>query len=454
MLAYATGVEGQQPGARRWDAGLAPCLGTFVLGGIAQGAPFVLVAASLERQDAGSGWLAVVAAVRLAPYLVCSPVAGAIAGRYAPQRVFAVSSLARWVVIVALWVALRAGSAPGMLVVLLFVLVAVGTPTFPALMRAVKHTVRPARLDRASTLAAGLESAAFCAGPALGGLLLVVTDTSASLVVCAAMMLASAGLAGCLPTTGKATRPLGRLPEQPIRTAGRSLLVESRIRPAMVAVLGVNVLAGLDAALLVRLPAGLDLGGERTVGLLSFAHGAGAFGAFVALIGPMPRAPRPIVPLATAATAVCVLSLTSELSVAAVAACAVGASILTAEVVATRDLSRTLPGSLLAPAFGVLDALMVAAMIAGAAVAPILTSFVGLRPTLAVAGIATPLLAIGALHRRRSHDPTVVEPQPRTMQTPRGGDTADRHRGTPTLPSRAASCVPLAAGRDSCGSRR
>ena len=453
-MTNAIGVVDQQPGVRRSSAGVAPCLATFVLGSIAQGAPFVLVAAALERRGVESGWFAVVAAVRLVPYLVCSPVAGAIAGRYDTRRVLAVSSLARGVVIVALWVALRAGSAAGVLVLLLFALVALGTPTFPALMRAVHHSVPPARLDRASTLAAGLESAAFCAGPAFGGLLLVVTGTTASLVACAAMMLVSAALAGFLPRIGGTTRPRGWLPEQPIRTAGRHLLLESRIRPAMAAVLGVNLLAGLDAALLVRLPAGLDLGGARAFGLLSFAQGAGALGVFVALVGPMPRGRHPLVPLATAAAAFGVLAATSELSVAVIACCAFGAAILTAEVVITGALVRTLPGSLVAPAFGVLDALMVAAMIAGAAVAPMLTTSVGLRPTLAIAAIGAPLLTICALCRRRRHDQTVVQPQAARIGTPRSRGMVERHRGTPMLPFGDVSCVPLAARHDDRRSRR
>ena len=96
-------------------------------------------------------------------------------------------------------------------------------------------------------------------------------------------------------------------------------------------------------------------------------------------------------------------------------------------MVITGALVRTLPGSLVAPAFGVLDALMVAAMIAGAAVAPMLTSSVGLRPTLAIAGIGTPLLAICALHRRRRHGQTVVEPPAGKMGTPRSRDMVERH---------------------------
>jgi hypothetical protein len=56
---------------------------------------------------------------------------------------------------------------------------------------------------------------------------------------------------------------------------------------------------------------------------------------------------------------------------------------------------------LVAPAFGMLDALMVAAMVAGAAIAPVLSASVGLRATLALAGFGTPLLAICSLRVHR-----------------------------------------------------
>ena len=55
----------RRPAAGR-TGGVARCLTTFVLGSIAQGALFVLVAAELERRGVGTNWLAAVAAVRLA----------------------------------------------------------------------------------------------------------------------------------------------------------------------------------------------------------------------------------------------------------------------------------------------------------------------------------------------------------------------------------------------------
>jgi MFS family permease len=447
FLANDCGVVDHRFGARPWSVAIAPCFVTFALGSIAQGAPFVIVAASLERQHVGSGWLAAVAAARLAPYLVCSPVAGAFAGRHEPRNVFVVTGLARGVVIAALSIAVVAGAPAGMLLLLLFVLVAFGTPGFPSLMRVVRHTPPPAQLGRASTLAAGLESAAFCAGPALGGLLLlVVTDTTGSLLVCAAMMLISGGFASSLPNLRGTTGPTDRLSDQRIRTAGRCLL-DSRIRPAVVAVLGVNVLAGLDAALLVRLPGALHLDDQRAFGLLSLAHGLGALAAFVALVGPIRRGRRPLLPLVTASVAVAVLAATNELSVAVVACFAIGASILTSEAAVTSALGCALPAPLVAPAFGVLDALMVAAMVAGAAVAPLLTVAVGLRPTLVIAGVGTPFVAIGALHRRGHHDRRVVEPKRRNPLSPGVRLTMDGFPPSPA-PVGDVACVLGTASHD------
>ncbi len=303
---------------------------------------------------------------------------------------FAVTGLVRAALIAALWIALSAGSPTLLLVSLLFALVAVGTPTFPALMRAVRQRAPHVHLDRTSAVAAGLESAAFVAGPALGGLLLLA-DTTDSLLVCAAIMAVSATIASFVPIAEMGNRPAEGRSGGLLRDTGRCLLGPA-VRPVIVAVVGVNVLAGLMATLLVRLPDELDSGGERAFGLLSCASGVGAFVAFVALLRPVPRG-RPLVPVATAGAAVGVLAATSELSVALLACAVLGASILTAEVLVTSTLGRALPGALVAPAFGVLDAVMTAAMISGVLVAPVLTSSFGLRPTLAIAAVGVPLLA-------------------------------------------------------------
>ena len=240
--------------------------------------------------------------------------------------------------------------------------------------------------------------AAFVAGPALGGLLLLIGTTD-TVLVCALMMLVSAGIVSFLPIGDVINPSTGRRSSRLVHNAGRCLLGPG-IRSAIVAAVGVNVLAGLMATLLVRRPAGLDSGGEHAFGLLSLASGVGALAVFVALLGPIPRG-RPRVPLITASAAVGVLAATGELSVALLACCMLGASVLATEVLVISAVGRLLPGSLVAAGFGVLDALMTAAMVSGVLVAPVLTACFGLRPTLAGTAVAIPLLAGCAQRSRR-----------------------------------------------------
>jgi hypothetical protein len=371
------------------------CFAVFSLGGLARGVPVVAVAATLERRDVGSGWLAAVAVASLAPYLLCSPVAGAMAGRFEPRRVFAVTGIVRAAIAAGLGVALATAAVPAILVLLLFALVAIGCPGYPALMRVVRDVVPSSGLDRASAAAAGVESAVFWAGPALGGVLLMFGN-SVAIVVCTAMSLASCALAGSLPTVR--TQACADSAHDAIRDAVNCMLAPAA-RPAILSVVGVNLLAGLLTALLVRLPAGLDLGGERAYGLLSFVQGCGAFAAFAALAGSVRFARRSLLPLAAASTSVAALGVATELVVALLACTVFGAAILASEAIATSSLGRSLPAPMLAPAIGVLDAWMVGAMVIGAGVAPALVASVGLRPGLVLAGAATALLAIGAARR-------------------------------------------------------
>jgi hypothetical protein len=260
------------------------------------------------------------------------------------------------------------------------------------------HDAVPAsRLDRTSTVAAGLESAAFWAGPALGGILLVAGPPT---VIAVGVALSAASV-----VVARSIASIGAAPSE-VRSTTRSVtaafgcLLGPAVRPAIVAVIGVNALAGLVTAVLVRLPSELGSGGEREYGVLSFVQGCGALLAFAALVGPVGRVRRPLVPLIAAGAAVGALAAGGELAVAAPACAVFGASVLAAEVVATSSIGRAVPGQYVASAFGLLDAWMVAAMIVGAIAAPALVAAVGLRSSLVLAGVATPVVAVVGLRLR------------------------------------------------------
>lgn len=376
---------------------------SFLFGSVAPGLPLVVAAAFLYRQGAGAGWLAALAVARLAPYLVCSPLAGVVAARFQPKPLFGVLGLARAVAAAVFGLALVFGMPPAVPVIAVFAMSALGTPAYPALMRLLSDAVAPSKLDRITTVAAGLESAAFWAGPALGGILLLAGD-GVVVGVTVAMFLAAAASARLVPEVSGLD--VDSPPVAALRGA-LSSLASPGVRAATVSVLGLNVVGGLFTTLLVTLPAELHLGGEAEFGLLSAAHGVGSVLAFVILMWSTRISGRPLLPLVLGGAAVATMALTGVFVVALVATTLLGLAVLAAEVLAANVLARRVALPLVAPAFGLLDALMVAAMVAGSMLAP-LVDRVGHRPSLVVTGIAALILA--ALVRSPSQPPLSVEP--------------------------------------------
>ena len=115
------------------------------------------------------------------------------------------------------------------------------------------------------------------------------------------------------------------------------------------------------------------------------------------LIGPLDVLRRPLPSLVVAGAATVVLATTGHSAIAMLACTLLGGAVLTVEVLVTRALAQAVPAPLVAPVFGLLDSWMVAAMSAGALVAPALQSAVGTRTAVAAAGLTTSLLAAGGL---------------------------------------------------------
>jgi hypothetical protein len=101
-----------------------------------------------------------------------------------------------------------------------------------------------------------------------------------------------------------------------------------------------------------------------------------------------------------AAGAALTLTARGPLALAIAAAAGLGASVLTSEVHVSRTLARSLPPGAVAPAFGILDSALVAAMTCGAALAPALTTALGLRPAMAVMALAVVLLGVASATNR------------------------------------------------------
>lgn len=401
-------------------AGLWRAFAVFVLGSVAQGIPFAIVAVHLSGGEHGPKWVAAVALTRLAPYLMCSAIGGAIAARRSAKHVFVTSAFGRAVVAVLLWIGLELGSPGPVLIVLLFALGALGTPTYPALMCVVHDSATGSTRRSGVALAAGFESAAFWVGPAVGGLMLT-TAVVGALPLCVTMLVAATLVATRLKPGGQITAagPSAAL----IGRAARSLL-QAGTRASVVAVLTVNVLVGLVGVLLVGLADELGDSRDRAYGALTLSQGLGAALVLVALVGPLRLHHRPRVPLACAAAASVALAALDDLPLALIACVMFGAAALSSEVVVSAAASDHLPAPMIGPAIGLLDSWMVLAMAVGTVAAPPLAALVGLRGALGVASAAaavalftrTRVVQHAAAHpavgRRRAHEGRQLVPDP------------------------------------------
>jgi MFS family permease len=366
----------------------------YTLGGVAQGMPALMLALELEGRQAGAGWLAALAIARLAPYVICSPVAGGVLVRVEPRRILLVTSLARAGLAAWLWIAVAAHASPSLLVASLFVLIAAGTPAYPALMRIIHDAVPASSTRRTLALAGGLEAASFVVGPAIGGLLVVAGASGAGLAS-STLCLVAAGLTLAIPDL--AGSESSGAPGQIMREALAWMLRPS-YRVAIVAVVAVNTLTGLLAVVLVRLPSELGSEDDRYASM-SIAIGIGSLVALAVLIGPLDVLRRPLPSLVVAGAATVLLATTDHPAIAMPACILLGGAVLTVEVLVTRTLAQAVTRPFVAPVFGLLDSWMVAAMSAGALAAPALQSAVGARTAVAAAGLTTALLAAGGLAR-------------------------------------------------------
>ena len=379
---------------------------------MAQGMPVVIVVSLLDDHGASPPWVAVAAGARLVPYVVCSPIAGALAARVPMGAVCRATCACRLVILAALTLLVDASPHPLVLAASLFLLTTAGTPVYPSLVAATRAVVPHGRLTAANAITASVESAAFVAGPALAGLLLTASGYREVMLVACLLMSMALLIAGRGPIHRPSrTSVTGKEGLRNTVSSGARALGSHSARPAVVTLLAVNVLAGLETVALVAV-AGLlpdaDTAGYAT---LAAASGAGAvFGVALALVGQTRRhlPDSPSIFVVVAALSLAGLAVVDNLAVAAVIIGVAGTAAMLAEVSAIGHLQRRLGAVALAAAFGLLDSVIVLAMLAGAGIAPIAIETVGARPALLLSGTALASLAL------------LAPPPPSASTRPRG----------------------------------
>jgi MFS family permease len=349
----------------------------------------------------GAGAVGLMGLVRWLPAAVASPFAATLGDRYPRVRVMLGADLLRAAALAGMTACVLV-DAPSAVVYVLAASVAVFSTAFQpaqaALLPVLART--PEELTAANVSSSTLESLGFCVGPALGGVLLAVSNTWVVFVFTGATFLWSAlqllALRGTTePEREKERRNLIHETADGVRAiAGdRRLKLVIGLFSAQTLVNGaMNVLIAVCALQL------LDLG-PGGVGYLNAAVGVGGLvGAFVSLALVTRRRLAPAFGLAIAGAGGPLLFVAPRptTAVALVAFGLIGISTIVEDVAGFTILQRTTPSEVLARVFGILHSLFFATVALGAVLAPPLINWIGVRWALVAVGAVLPILSFAA----------------------------------------------------------
>ena len=374
----------------------------------------------------GASAVGVVWLLRTLPAAAVAPFTAVLSDRYRRERVMLIGNLVRAAAAGATAAAVVWG-APTELVYALSILVAmVGTSFWPAQTAILPTLSRtPAELTGANTVSTTLDNVGTFLGPALCGLLLVLTSIEAAFLATGAAFVVSA----LLLTRVHTERALGYDGGEAAGAVVAQLLGGFRavLRNRDIALLtGVHsAWAIAEGALSVLLVVAaidlLDLG-EGGVGLLNAAIGVGGVaGAVIALgLAGRSRLARFLaLALACWGLPLAIVGLSPTLVVAVLVLGVVGVARIVTEVVGVTLLQRVVRDELRSRVFGVLEALWVAGIGLGAIAAPALIAVAGEDEAFIAFGLAPLGLMLVVWPWLRTVD-AATTPPPRELELVRG----------------------------------
>ncbi|HEY1619057.1 MAG TPA: MFS transporter [Streptosporangiaceae bacterium] len=364
-----------------------------------------LVALVYERTHSAL-WAGVTTAARVVPAVGLGPLGGVVADRYDRRRVMIFSDLIR----VALMLVLALVAAARLPVLLAPVIAAIataaGTPYLPCASAVTPRLVPDADLPGANAARSAVTGLGIIAGPALGGVLLLLGSPALAFAINGLTFGLSAATVLAIPagvwfragagdrTADSAERPGGLLSDI---AAGAAAL---RSRPGALRLVGGDVMCsvvyGMQTVLLllVARQSGLGLHGY---GYLFAAIGAGAL-AGTALASRALRQPGQRAVLACSLAAVglpmLLLAVTRGPAVALVLVAVNGAGAVLVEILTETGLQRMLPAEVFGRAYGLALPAAIAGIALGSLIAPVLVAAFGTTGALLACGVAAPLYAL------------------------------------------------------------
>jgi MFS family permease len=344
----------------------------------------------------GPSAVGLVGVIRWFPAAIAAPFGGMLGDRFPRLRVMVVSDLVRAGALAAAAAAI-AFSAPAAVVYVLAILVTVTSQAFQPAESALLPTLAesPEELAAANVANSTIEYAGYFVGPALGGVLLAVSNVETVFAATAAAFVWSAAMLALIRLRApEPAREAARGSWQHEALAGfRTIWRDSRLS-LIVALFAAQtfVYGGLTVLIAVASIQLLGLGSPG-IGYLNAALGVGGLiGGVVAvtLVGVRRLALIFGVGLVLWGTPILVLGLWAKTGPAFVLIGLAGLGMTLTDVAGFTLLQRAVPEEVLARVFGVLHSAFFAAGGIGAIIAPALVSWLGIKGALIVTGALLP----------------------------------------------------------------
>ena len=338
---------------------------------------------------------------RLIPAALLAPFAGLLGDRYPRERVLLVTNLTRIVLVGAAALSVFA-DADAWVVYGFSIAATIATTPFRSSQAALTPSLArtPDELTAANAVAAGVESVAVFAGPALAGVLFAVASTGLVFTITALLVVASA-LFLLLIQLEHSDAPRRELEASTImaeRLAGFTTLLRDRPLRLMMVLLTAQtaVFGAVQVFIVVAAFELLDLG-EGGVGYLSAAIGIGAFVGAVgalSLTGARRLSPAFLTGIVLIGVPLMAIGVWQELAVTVIALALMGVGSSLVDVAGLTLVQRAVPDDVLARVFGVIQMLWLASIGIGAALVPALISWLGVDASFIAVGALLPALVV------------------------------------------------------------
>ena len=396
-------------------------------------------------------WLAAASILRFLPYVLLSTFGGVLADRYDRRRLMITIDTARGVLMALATVVVLTDGGAFAIIAITTLSTACNTAYLPCVQASTPAVVGEDDLAGANAVVSLVDNVALALGPALAGLLLLGGHTSFAFGINGASFFASAMLVALIRT------PLNIAPDESDAEEQGSLRQRFRAGFAAMTSSTIVLLVALNVALTFAYGMELVLHpivseqllhkGDDGLAFMYAALGVGGIAA-AGLIGRVSAAPRQagllVFSSAVAAVPIMALALVHRPWIAYLLLVVEGAAVIVADVLALTMLQRIVSREVLGRVMGIQHTLMIAGMLAGSALAPLIVAVGGVKSGLVVAGGLLGCFALATLPRAREVD--------RATAT-RAAELADRvallsragmfeAAAPPTLEALAASLVP------------